>query len=152
MRRSSRTGLSTTPSTSNLSLPVRHVFDPAAAFINSTWFGADHPMTSTGGYLAPPLLGVWATAPYFHNGSVPTLDGVLDSTARPTSWRRNPTTEYDSVAVGLAVVITPPAGTGIQRRKTFDTSLPGMSSAGHTFGDDLDAATRRDLIEYLKTL
>lgn len=40
------------------------------------------------GYLAPPLYGVWATAPYFHNGAVPTLAQVLDPAARPTIWRR----------------------------------------------------------------
>jgi hypothetical protein len=40
------------------------------------------------GYLAPPLYGVWATAPYFHNGAVPTLEQVLDPAARPTIWRR----------------------------------------------------------------
>jgi hypothetical protein len=40
------------------------------------------------GYQAPPLYGVWATAPYFHNGSVPTLDQVLNSTTRPALWRR----------------------------------------------------------------
>lgn len=40
------------------------------------------------GYLAPPLYGVWATSPYFHNGSVPTLEGVLDPDVRPTIWRR----------------------------------------------------------------
>jgi endo-cleaving rubber dioxygenase len=40
------------------------------------------------GYQAPPLYGVWATAPYFHNGSVPTVAQVLDSSSRPTLWRR----------------------------------------------------------------
>ena len=40
------------------------------------------------GYLAPPLYGVWATAPYFHNGSVPNLEAVLDPGARPDIWRR----------------------------------------------------------------
>jgi endo-cleaving rubber dioxygenase len=40
------------------------------------------------GYQAPPLYGVWATAPYFHNGSVPTLEQVLDSSKRPALWRR----------------------------------------------------------------
>ncbi|WP_232787800.1 hypothetical protein [Spongiibacter nanhainus] len=41
------------------------------------------------GYLAPPLYGVWATAPYFHNGSVPNIEGVLDPSKRPEIWRRN---------------------------------------------------------------
>jgi hypothetical protein len=45
---------------------------------------ADRPL----GYLAPPLYGVWATAPYFHNGSVPTIAQVLDPAARPTYWSR----------------------------------------------------------------
>ncbi|WP_295877824.1 hypothetical protein [uncultured Zhongshania sp.] len=40
------------------------------------------------GYAAPPLYGVWATAPYLHNGSVPTVAAVLDSTSRPAIWRR----------------------------------------------------------------
>lgn len=40
------------------------------------------------GYQAPPLFGTWATAPYFHNGSVPNLEAVLDSSKRPAIWRR----------------------------------------------------------------
>jgi endo-cleaving rubber dioxygenase len=40
------------------------------------------------GYLAQPLYGVWASAPYFHNGSVPTVWEVLDSSRRPLFWRR----------------------------------------------------------------
>ena len=40
------------------------------------------------GYQAPPLYGVWASAPYFHNGAVPTLEQVLDSSQRPLIWRR----------------------------------------------------------------
>lgn len=40
------------------------------------------------GYQAPPLYGIWATAPYFHNGSVPTLAQLLDSSKRPAIWQR----------------------------------------------------------------
>ena len=40
------------------------------------------------GYLAPPLHGIWATAPYFHNGSVPNLEAVLNPSLRPEIWRR----------------------------------------------------------------
>jgi len=40
------------------------------------------------GYLAPPLYGVWASAPYFHNGSVPSVWEVLKSTDRKLFWRR----------------------------------------------------------------
>ncbi|APR80168.1 Hypothetical protein A7982_05515 [Minicystis rosea] len=40
------------------------------------------------GYLAPPLYGVWATAPYFHNGSVPNVWEVLKPSARKPLWKR----------------------------------------------------------------
>jgi len=40
------------------------------------------------GYLAQPLYGIWASAPYFHNGSVPTVRQVLRSDERPGIWRR----------------------------------------------------------------
>jgi mono/diheme cytochrome c family protein len=46
----------------------------------------------TVGYVTPPLHGVWASAPYFHNGSVPDLWGVLKPEARPKVWRRQRTT------------------------------------------------------------
>lgn len=52
------------------------------------------------GYQAPPLYGTWATAPYFHNGSVPTIEAVLDSSKRTPLWRRQlrtdgPVTGFD---------------------------------------------------------
>ena len=52
------------------------------------------------GYQAPPLYGVWATAPYFHNGSVPTVEAVLDSSKRAPIWQRKlqtqgPVTGFD---------------------------------------------------------
>jgi len=40
------------------------------------------------GYLAPPLYGVWASAPYFHNGSVPNVWEVLKPSDRRPLWRR----------------------------------------------------------------
>ncbi len=41
-----------------------------------------------GGYTAQPLHGVWASAPYFHNGSVPTVWDVLKPDDRPEIWLR----------------------------------------------------------------
>ncbi|MFT5576430.1 MAG: hypothetical protein ACI89D_001954, partial [Bermanella sp.] len=46
--------------------------------------GAERPR----GYTAPPLYGVWTTAPYLHNGSVPSVDALLNSASRPAIWRR----------------------------------------------------------------
>ncbi|MGH8528863.1 MAG: hypothetical protein ACRETN_03330, partial [Nevskiales bacterium] len=46
----------------------------------------------TVGYVTPPLHGVWASAPYFHNGSVPDVWSVLKPEERPKVWRRQRTT------------------------------------------------------------
>ena len=59
---------------------------------NRSWFSkGDHPakLVPFNGYIAPPLDGVWITAPYFHNGSVPTIEAVLNSKFRPTYWTRD---------------------------------------------------------------
>ena len=48
------------------------------------------------GYQAPPLDGIWATAPYLHNGSVPTLRTLLDSSIRPARFTRPQSTEFDN--------------------------------------------------------
>jgi hypothetical protein len=52
------------------------------------------------GYLAQPLHGVWASAPYFHNGSVPDVWGVLKSSDRPSFWRRMSKPERAGVVMG----------------------------------------------------
>jgi mono/diheme cytochrome c family protein len=111
------------------------------------------------GYQAPPLDGVWATAPYFHNGSVPTVYHVLNSKARPKRFTRGyggEKEDYDPVRLGVkftAVQEAPAAGVpAVERRKVYDTTLPGRSGAGHTFGDALTEEERAAVIEYLKTL
>ena len=129
---------------------------------NASWFAREEPdgkpVTPTAGYQAPPLDGVWATAPYLHNGSVPTLDGVLDSAARPRVFTRSFRTgeaDYDRAKVGWTVTACPPPGpgaSGFERRKVYDTTQPGRGNAGHTYGDHLTAEERRAVVEYLKTL
>jgi len=130
--------------------------------LNDSWFGhfgADaaglRDREEAAGYVAPPLDGVWATAPYFHNGSVPTLWHVLHPAERPVVWRRT-TTGYDDERVGLEIeeLADLPAGRlrPAERRRYFDTRKPGKSAAGHDFADALDDAEKRALLEYLKTL
>ena len=101
------------------------------------------------GYVAPLLTGVWATAPYFHNGSVPTLEGVLESSLRPTCWKQSPdpTDHYEISSPGLEY--TKGCLQGLQ---VYDTRKYGASNKGHYFGNYLQSEDRRDLIEYLKTL
>ncbi len=96
-------------------------------------------------YRARPLTGVWATAPYLHNGSVPTLfDLITHPTNRPTTFYVG-SREFDPNNVGFRSDKTPGAF-------LFDTRLPGNSNAGHDYGTTLTADQRWDLIEYLKTL
>jgi mono/diheme cytochrome c family protein len=100
------------------------------------------------GYVAPPLDGVWATAPYLHNGSVPTLAALLDSSKRPAKWRRDfDDSTYDHDAVGWPYTVPDRADAS-----TYDTTIPGYGNGGHTYGDALSADDRRAVIEYLKTL
>jgi hypothetical protein len=107
-----------------------------------------------GGYVAPPLHGIWASAPYLHNGAVPTLWHLLHPEARPVAWRRD-ATAYDAERVGLVIetaAAVPPTTDGHARRQWFDTTRHGKSAAGHDFPAALSEEERTDLLEYLKTL
>lgn len=126
------------------------------ALINRTWFGAATPHRATGAYVAPSLRGVWASAPYLHNGSVPTLGAVLESSTRPRFFRILGTSEdqYDEVNVGLKVEVlsaAPSNPTRAERAAVYDTTRVGLGNGGHTYGDSLTAAQRSDLIDFLKT-
>jgi len=124
-----------------------------------SWFASFNkpPVTEEpGGYIAPPLDGVWASAPYFHNGSVPTLWHVLHPDKRPRVWRRTSDDAYDREQVGLEIEALDRLPDGIaanaERRRYFDTSKLGKSAAGHTFPDKLSADEKQAVLEYLKTL
>jgi mono/diheme cytochrome c family protein len=109
----------------------------------------------TGGYVAPPLVGVWSRYPYLHNRSVPNLCELLkpakDRVARYYVGTTDIiATDYDAACVGYPTADVPAAWRTWDR--AFDTRVPGLSNAGHeyfTAGSDMD---KRDLIEYLKTL
>jgi len=121
---------------------------------NQSWYArGPHAgrLEPTGGYVAPPLDGIWATAPYFHNGSVPTLRDVLDSDRRATYWRRDfSNSHYDETNGGWTAEPRDRADPG--DRITYNTTLPGYGNDGHEFGDTLTEEARSDLVEYLKTL
>lgn len=98
------------------------------------------PIRSTGKYMAPPLEGVWARAPFLHNGSVPTMRDLLSlGSSRPRTFKRG-SRRYDEVKVGYI-------DGGSYR---FDSTTPGNSNAGHEYGIDLSEEQKRELIEYLK--
>ena len=113
-------------------------------------------------YKSRPLAGVWATPPFLHNGSVPTLYQMLSPhDERDARFFVSPGT-FDPVAVGAD---TKPAGDGFW----FDTQLPGNANVGHEFragyvpgktgaddpqygviGPALSPAERWAIVEYLK--
>jgi len=107
-------------------------------------------------YKARPLNGIWAAAPYLHNGSVPTLDALLSSeeSARPPKFWMG-SKNFDPVKVGYA-------GEEIKGATEFDTTRPGNFNTGHWFknapkgngviGPALSADERAQIIEYLKSL
>jgi mono/diheme cytochrome c family protein len=137
-------------------------------YYNQSWFaqesrpgaGDGYGGIANNGYQAPPLDGVWATAPYFHNGSVPTLYDVLNSRSRPAIFTRSYRTDlpaYDARKVGWKVEVLKEAPDPkdlppIEFRKVYDTRRSGRGNGGHTFGDRLSDADRWAVIEYLKTL
>jgi hypothetical protein len=109
------------------------------------------------GYVAPPLKGIWASAPYFHNGSVPTLWHVLHPGGRPRVWRRIGR-EYDAERVGHrveefdALPEEYPRLDKYERRRFFNADDLGKQSGGHDYPDLLSDEEKRAVLEYLKTL
>jgi mono/diheme cytochrome c family protein len=96
-------------------------------------------------YRARPLEGTWATGPYLHNGSVPSLAQLLLPAERRVATFHLGSTEIDPTNVGLET----------SGEFLFDTRVDGNRNTGHTgpqYGTDLSDADRSDLLEYLKTL
>ncbi len=109
-------------------------------------------MTVTGGPVYPGrmLEGVWATAPYLHNGSVPTLYHLLlPASERPKTFLVG-SQEFDPKSVGFVwKPDTAGAATG-KKLFEFDTSIEGNRNAGHEYGADWADEDRWALVEYLK--
>ena len=110
------------------------------------------PMGRTRGYLNSPLESVFSRAPFFHNGSVPTLAEVINLKPRRELFYRG-TTLYDPVDVGIVAPAAPDRVSYFR----FDTREPGNSNRGHDYpwayqGPGWDPQALTDLLEYLKTL
>lgn len=106
----------------------------------------------TRGYKADVLHGIWAQAPYLHNGSVPTLYHLLNPEERPEKFVRG-NINYDEKGVGFVWHKAPEKGEydGV-RAFEYDTTLQGNGNTGHTAGADLPNDAKAALLEYLKTL
>jgi hypothetical protein len=135
------------------------VSDAAIAGLNKLPVAKKLNGARSGGYVAPILSGVWMTAPYLHNGSVPTLWHLMRPETRPAKFMVGGH-KLDYRRVGIAGEA---AGDGVFRYPggyapwanawVHDTSQGGKSNAGHEkeFAG-LDDIGKDDLLEYLKTL
>jgi mono/diheme cytochrome c family protein len=131
--------------------------DRFGQWLAQSLYGEQVMRANQGGYVAPALDGIWATGPFLHNGSVPTLEGVLNSHLRPKYWTRSfDPADYDTVNMGWKYQELKTGQAGIanifRKSRVYDTTLPGYSNEGHLFGDALAEDERMAVLEYLKTL
>jgi hypothetical protein len=93
----------------------------------------------TNGYKADMLHGIWAQAPYLHNGSVPTIGQLICPATRPAKFLRG-NLYYDEALVGFEWANRPTARYGPNDTiliKEYDTTVPSKANTGHTFGSNL---------------
>ena len=136
----------TAEETANGSLPKGDV----GQSISSAFKRADNADKRPFKYESRVLNGIWATAPYLHNGSVPTLADLLNpQPLRPKTFKVG--SAYDPMKVGLAV-----EQTGLNSTTTTtgcgEGRISGNSNCGHEFGTRLSKAQKAALLEYLKML
>ncbi len=111
---------------------------------NHTKASKENPTADLYTYKARPLNGIWATAPYLHNGSVPSLyDLLLPPANRPKTFAVG-RLEFDPKKVGRVSDGSVPF--------VLDTAVTGNANRGHEYGIDLSEDDRWALVEYLKTL
>lgn len=109
-------------------------------------------------YVAQPLSGLWSSAPYLHNGSVPTLWHLMHPAERPAAFDAGGH-GLDLARVGIAGVMqdrvwaTPPDYLPWATPERIDTSVPGLHATGHERPfDSMSAPDKAALLEYLKLL
>ena len=104
-------------------------------------------------YKGRPLTGIWATPPYLHNGSVPTLyDLLLPPDQRPQSFFLG-SREFDADKVGYVTAQSPDNNFLYRTRDEGGRIIDGNSNAGHDYGNaNLSEEERRALVEYMKSL
>ena len=127
--------------------------------VNGGRFGAYIAATAAEGYIAPPLTGLWSSAPYLHNGSVPTLWHLMHPEARPERFVIGGHA-LDMTRVGIAGVddgaggwMPPPDHTPWAIEVEIDTTAFGLGHDGHEAEfEALSDADRAALLEYLKLL
>ncbi len=116
------------------------------------------------GYVPPPLVGIWARWPYFHNNSAPSLCAVLtraEERARVyyAGEALDPARDFDAECNGYPVGEKVPAAWKKNAETKYDARKPGLAPTGHDEGIFLENGQEKysrsekgDLVEFLKTL
>src|SRR5690606_11564734 len=116
------------------------------------------------GYVPPPLVGVWARWPYFHNNSIPNLCALMTpphqrSQTYYSGEANDPDTDFDFECNGYPIAEKTPESWK-KKLHLFDTRMSGLSNGGHykgIFTDDsgheiLTPEEKKALIHFLQTL
>ena len=116
------------------------------------------------GYVPPPLEGIWARYPYFHNNAVPNLCALFTPPAqRPVTFfqgpANDPETDFNQECVGYPVGKDIPKEWHEEKDAHFDTRKPGLRNTGHykmwldeEGNEKYSWQEKMAVIEYLKTL
>lgn len=105
-------------------------------------------LRKTNGYVSVSLDGIWLRAPYLHNGSVPSLQDLLEKPENRTKVFYRGYDVYDPEKVGFVSNGAEAERVGFK----YDTSVTANSNEGHLYGTDLSGEDKKALVEYLKTL
>jgi RoxA-like, cytochrome c-like len=126
--------------------------EQARAFRLNQCYDPKNPMRALFAYKGRPLDGVWATAPFLHNGSVPTLYDLLRAPAdRPTTVNTG-TRNYDMAKAGYVTDASAPGNSFTFTADAAGKPL-GNSNQGHDYNvGNLTEPERLALLEYLKSL
>jgi hypothetical protein len=116
------------------------------------------------GYVPPPLVGIWARFPYFHNNSAPSLCAVLTrASERPVTYyggeQDDPARDFDRECNGYPSGDKVPAAWLRDRDSLYDTTRDGLGNQGHDEGVFLQNGSelftpeqKHDIIAFLQTL
>lgn len=152
------------PETTTLTIPPAGIKIAPTAIYDGVWLDGDkeivmRPVDEQRGYAALPLGGVWAQAPYLHNGSIPTIYHLLVPSERPAAFLKS-SLDYDKNYLGFAWRLDRPKTDSAAY--VYDTSaFRAFSNAGHDtntetyrldWSGDVDRDSVMAIIEYMKTL
>jgi hypothetical protein len=128
-------------------------------FLNTVKVGSKIDAAHSGGYVAPALTAVWATAPYLHNGSVPTLWHLMHPEQRPARFQQGGHA-LDFGMVGIAGELDdagtwryPATYTPWMDPEVYDATTAGRTRVGHDQPFmSMTEVEKADVLELMKAM